>query len=515
MRLIIANQKQIERRRRSSCLLTQIQPYAVSTLFGYHPLNPLQSPTGKLMATITFLGAAREVTGSCHMLESEAVGRVLLDCGMHQGGDATERIKKDNFQFDPGTVDAVILSHAHLDHSGLLPKLVHQGFAGPVYCTAATKDLLRILLNDSLGLYERDLERDNVKRRRRGEEPIAAEYTGQDVEQVLKLCEGQRYRMPVKIGEQATLTFQDAGHILGSAIVELEIVEDAKPRKLVFSGDLGKRDSLLMNDPAEVSKADVVLMESTYGDREHRDEDQTLEQLAAILSSTWQRGGNVFIPSFAIGRAQELIFNLGQLHHRGLLDNWQVFLDSPMAIEVTRVYDNWLHIMDHDDVRQLSDVHRSSLEKFLPSLNFCITPEESIAINRIESGALVIAGSGMCTGGRIRHHFKHRIWHTENTIVFVGFQARGTLGRLLVDGLDRIRMFGDEFVVRAQIETLGGFSAHAGQQGLIDWLSRFENTRHKLLVHGEEEAMQVLADKLKNDLGIECKIPFKGEQFTF
>ncbi|MBT8147720.1 MAG: MBL fold metallo-hydrolase [Gammaproteobacteria bacterium] len=467
------------------------------------------------MATLTFLGAAREVTGSCHMLESEAIGRVLLDCGMHQGGDATERIKKDNFQFDPDQVDAVILSHAHLDHSGLLPKLVHQGFTGPIYCTPATRDLLRILLNDSLGLYERDLDRDNLKRRRRGEEPLEAEYNGQDVERTLELCEPQRYRTPVKITDHATLTFQDAGHILGSAIVELEIIEDSQPKKLVFSGDLGKRDSLLMNDPAEVRKADVVLMESTYGDRDHRNEDETLEQLSEILSTTWQRGGNVFIPSFAVGRAQELIFNLGQLHHRGQLDDWQIFLDSPMAIEVTRVYDNWLHIMDHDDVRQLSDAHRSSLEGFLPSLKCCVTPEESMAINNIDSGALVIAGSGMCTGGRIRHHFKHRIWHSNNTIIFVGFQARGTLGRLLVDGLDKVRMFGDEFAVKAQIETLGGFSAHAGQQGLIDWISRFEQTEHKILVHGEEEAMQTLSDILKKNHGVECKIPFPGERFQF
>ena len=467
------------------------------------------------MATLTFMGAAREVTGSCHMLESEAVGRVLLDCGMHQGGDATERIKKDNFDFDPDSIDNVVLSHAHLDHSGLLPKLVNKGFTGPIYCTGATKDLLRILLHDSFGLYERDLERDNLRRRRRGEEPIAAEYTEQDVEKVLKACQPQRYRVPVKISDQATITFQDAGHILGSAIVELEFVEDSQNKKLVFSGDLGKRDSLLMNDPAELRTADILLTESTYGDRDHRNEDETLEQLTEILSSTWQRGGNVFIPSFAIGRAQELIFKLGQLHHQGLLDNWQVFLDSPMAIEVTRVYDNWLHILDHDDVRQLSDVNRSSLEEFLPSLNFCVTPEESMAINDIDSGALVIAGSGMCTGGRIRHHFKHRIWHSNNTVIFVGFQAQGTLGRLLVDGLDKIRMFGDEFVVRAQIETLGGFSAHAGQQGLIDWISRFENTQHKFLVHGEEEAMQILSDKLSKDQGIECRIPFHGERFHF
>jgi metallo-beta-lactamase family protein len=467
------------------------------------------------MATITFLGAAREVTGSCHMLESEALGRVLLDCGMHQGGLATERLKKDNFHFDADQVDAVILSHAHLDHSGLLPKLVHKGFGGPIYCTAATRDLLRILLNDSLSLYERDLDRDNLRRRRRGEEPIAAEYTEQDVKQVMNLCEPQRYRTPVRLSERATLTFQDAGHILGSAIVELEIVENSRHKKLVFSGDLGKRDSLLMNDPAEVREADVVLMESTYGDRDHRDEQETLEELAGILSSTWQRGGNVFIPSFAIGRAQELIFNLGQLHHKGLLDDWKIFLDSPMAIEVTRVYDSWLHIMDREDVRQLSNANRSSLEGFLPSLNFCVTPEESMAINSIASGALVIAGSGMCTGGRIRHHFKHRIWHKDNTIIFVGFQARGTLGRLLVDGAERFRMFGDEFVVRARIETLGGFSAHAGQRGLVEWLARFDKTPNKILVHGEEDAMLALSDKLSRELGFECKIPFQGERFHF
>lgn len=467
------------------------------------------------MATLKFLGAAREVTGSCHMLESSAVGRVLLDCGMHQGGDAADRIRKDNFQFNPDSVDAVILSHAHLDHSGLLPKLVHQGFRGPIYCTAATRDLLRIMLNDALGLYERDLERDNLRRSRRGDEPVEADYNKKDVELVLEQCQPQRYRVPAKVSAQATLTFQDAGHILGSAIVELEIVEDSRIKKLVFSGDLGKRGSLLMNDPAEIRSADVLLMETTYGNREHRQENETLDQLRDILATTWKRGGNVFIPSFAVGRAQELIFNLGQLHHQGQLDDWQVFLDSPMAIAVTQVYDAWLHIMDHEDVRQLSEAHRSSLEGFLPSLKCSAATEESIAINDIDSGALVIAGSGMCTGGRIRHHFKHRIWHAENTIIFVGFQAQGTLGRLLVDGLEKIRMFGDEFIVKAQIETLGGFSAHAGQQGLIDWLSRFDKPEHTFLVHGEEEAMQTFAEKAQRELGIHCQMPRQGEQFEF
>ncbi len=467
------------------------------------------------MATLTFLGAAREVTGSCHLLESEAFGRLILDCGMHQGGDATERIRQDNFPFDPATLDAVILSHAHLDHSGLLPKLVSQGFDGPIYCTAATRDLLRILLYDALGLYQRDLDRDNMKLKRRGMEPEPAEYTEQDVEKVFSLCRTERYRKPISISDRATLTFHDAGHILGSSIVVLDLVEESRVSKLVFSGDLGKRNSILMNDPAELREADLVLMESTYGDRDHRDEVNTLKELQEILATTWKRGGNVFIPSFAVGRAQELIFYLGDLHHQGLLDDWKVFLDSPMAIEVTHVYDSWLQIMDRDDVKKLSDANRSCLEEFLPTLNLCVTPEESMAINKIESGALVIAGSGMCTGGRIRHHFKHRIWHPGNTIIFVGFQARGTLGRLLVDGIKKIRMFGDEFAVKANIETLGGFSAHAGQQGLIDWMTRFEDARHRILVHGEEEAMQTLADKLARDHGMECKMPAQGERYSF
>jgi metallo-beta-lactamase family protein len=256
------------------------------------------------MATITFLGAAQEVTGSCHLLESSALGRIILDCGMHQGGDAVKRIKKDAFAFEPASIDAVILSHAHLDHSGLLPKLVHQGFQGKIYCTAATADLLRIMLNDAAGLYERDLERDNLRRRRQGRPLRKAEYTQHDVDRVIKLCVGQSYRQQVQLSAEAAVTFHDAGHILGSAIVEISLQESGQKKTLVFSGDLGNPDSSLMNEPARLKQADVVLMESTYGMRNHRDMEQTFEQLTEILSETWQRGGNVLIPSFAVGRAQ-------------------------------------------------------------------------------------------------------------------------------------------------------------------------------------------------------------------
>lgn len=468
------------------------------------------------MAEVTFLGAAQEVTGSCHLLESEATGTVILDCGMHQGGDAIKRLRKDNFNFDVANLNAVILSHAHLDHCGLLPKLVHQGFSGPIYCTAATADLLRIMLNDAAGLYERDLARENLRAQRKGSKrQIKPEYTLSDVEHVFKLCEGSPYGKSVPIADEASVTFHDAGHILGSAIVEIKFKEEGKEKCLVFSGDLGNKDSTLMNDPAMLRQADMVLMESTYGNRNHRDMDETLSQLTEILARTWDRGGNILIPAFAVGRTQEILFHLGHLHYEGLLDKWQVFLDSPMALQVTKLYDKWLHLLDEDDVKELTDVQKKSLEGFLPSLRISESPQDSMAINEIEKGAIVIAGSGMCTGGRIRHHLKHRIWREENTLLFIGFQAVGTLGRNLVDGAKKVRMFNEEFAVKATIETLGGFSAHAGQDELVEWIGAFTSNPQIALVHGETLSMQALASRLEKEKGIVCHLPAQNDSVTF
>ncbi|EED33707.1 RNA-metabolising metallo-beta-lactamase [gamma proteobacterium NOR5-3] len=469
------------------------------------------------MASITSYGAAREVTGSCHLLESLACGRVLLDCGMHQGGDAVDRLHDEDFAFDPASIDAVILSHAHLDHSGLLPRLCQGGFSGPILCTPATAELLRIMLHDAVGLYLRDLEHKNRRNARRGRPLVEASYGIDDVETALSACVGIEYGKPYALSgsDTATLCFHDAGHILGSAICEVVLQEDGQQKRLVFSGDLGKTDSVLMREPAQLKEADILLMESTYGDRDHRPEGDTVTELRDILRETWSRGGNVMIPAFAVGRTQEVLFHLGTLHHRGELDNWRVFLDSPMAISVTQVYDHWLKLLDTEDIRALDDQGKTSLEAFLPTLSLTPDTEQSMAINRIQSGAIIIAGSGMCTGGRIRHHFKQGVWQANNTIIFAGFQAQGTLGRLLVDGASHIRLFGEEYIVKARIATLGGLSAHAGQQQLVDWRAGFSSDPVTLLIHGEEQAQKVLAKRLREELGCEAQIPERGQSIEF
>ncbi|AWL11907.1 Ribonuclease [Saliniradius amylolyticus] len=469
------------------------------------------------MPEVTFFGAAQEVTGSCHRISHPGLGHILLDCGMHQGGDAVSRLQEEHFEFSPRDIDAVVLSHAHLDHSGMLPKMIHQGFTGPIYCTKATAELLSVLLNDAAGLYLRDLEKENLRRRRQGKRRLSPVYSMKDVEQVLKQCVGLDYETEASLSDNTRLVFHDAGHILGSAITELSFLEpgEQKPKTLVFSGDLGNTDMVLMRDPSFLRHADVLMMESTYGDREHKTQGDTLSELEQILADTWQRGGNVMIPAFAVGRTQEILFHLGCLHQQGRLDNWQIFLDSPMAIEVTQIYDHWVDWLDTKDTQFLDMSHPHPLEEFLPHLFLAVTPEDSMAINSVKKGCIVIAGSGMCTGGRIRHHFKQRIWNPHNTLLFVGFQARGTLGRILVDGAKFIRLFGEQYAVKARIETLGGFSAHAGQSGLVNWASAFTPTPKLILVHGEPGAQKALAQRLERETGQRPLIPAQKECFHF
>lgn len=465
------------------------------------------------MNSVQFLGATREVTGSCFLLKA-GDRRILLDCGMHQGGDNVERLAKECFDFDPRRVDAVVLSHAHLDHSGLLPRLFNCGFDGPIYCTEGTHRLLKILLQDSANIYFRDLEYENKVRRRSGKRPLPALYSEKDVARVLRACKPVAYHQARDIMPWLGLRFMDAGHILGSAIVELRVTDDNGEHVLVFSGDLGNPETSLMPPADRVQRADVVLLESTYGSRNHRPMAETLEELRQVIAKAEQDGGNILIPAFAVGRTQELLFHLGQLYHQGLLDHWRVFLDSPMGEAVTAIYADCAEHLDSADVATIREVSKGNLKDFLPNLTITQSAEESMAINDVRSGAIIIAGSGMCTGGRIRHHFKHRLWQENNHLVFAGFQARGTLGRILVDGARKVKMFGGWIAVRAQVHTLGGFSAHAGQSDLLDWARGFAGKPQFFLVHGELESMEVLQQALAKE-GITAAIPKKMQTIEF
>lgn len=459
---------------------------------------------------ITFHGAAQEVTGSCHLLETGGK-RYLLDCGIHQG----EQSEQQDFAFDPASIHAVVLSHAHLDHSGMLPRLVRGGFSGPIYCTPGSERLLKILLEDAVSLYLRDLEYDNLRRERAGKEPLLPMYERVDVENTLELVEPQDYGQPLIIEKGVELRFHDAGHILGSAIVELVLGEGGERKTLVFSGDLGNPDTSLMPDPTRLKKADIVLMEGTYGDRNHRSFDDTIAEFEEILKEAAENGGNLLIPAFAVGRTQELLFQLGILYHQGKLHGWQVFLDSPMGGAVTEVYDRMRHDWHAKDRELMQKFSSRSLKEFLPSLTITASVEESMLINKVKSGAIIIAGSGMCTGGRIRHHFKHRLWQKNTHVLFVGYQAQGTLGRILVNGVKKLKLFGQELLVRAQIHTLGGFSAHAGQSQLLDWAAAFETDPRFFLVHGEPEALKALAEVLWREHQIEATVAVRGSGVHF
>ncbi|MAR92262.1 MAG: MBL fold metallo-hydrolase [Pseudomonadota bacterium] len=466
------------------------------------------------MAKLTFWGAAREVTGSCHLIESEGV-RLLLDCGMHQGGHQSERRNGEPFPFEPKQLDAVVLSHGHLDHSGLLPRLFKTGYKGPVYCTEATRNLLAIMLEDAAGIHLRDVEWENKRRKRAGKPEIEPWYDMEDVLHVLEHCVGLPYHETHTINGHVKLQFHDAGHIIGSAIVDLLIKEHGHSKKLVFSGDLGNADAVLMRDPEILENADLVLMEGTYGDRDHRTLDNTLDELSKALTQASADKGNVLIPAFAVGRTQEMLFHLGVLYKQGRVPQQRIFLDSPMGIEVTRLYTEYMDLLDPDDLKKVSAKLGDDPKSYLPMLTLTESTEDSMAINRIKDGAIIIAGSGMCNGGRIRHHLKHNIWREECHLVFPGFQAQGTLGRQIVEGNRHVKFFGQDFIVRAKVHTLGGFSAHAGQTQLLDWISHFKSRFRLYLVHGEPEALETLQQTLQHKLGINAEIPAEGTSVLF
>ena len=448
-----------------------------------------------------------------YLLET-AESRILLECGLVQGRYEEEQENEKPFPFDPASIDAVVLSHGHLDHSGRLPKLVNDGYRGPIYMTSPTFELLEILLKDSAFLSMRDAEWENKRRRRAGKEEVEPLYTIEDVEKTLHQCKGQAYATPTEILDGVQLRYLDAGHILGSAIVELIIKEDGKARKLVFSGDLGNSCAAILRDPVQVEKADVLLMESTYGDRNHRPMEETLDEFRDIIREATESGGNILIPAFAVGRTQEIIFRLGEFYQQGILNHQAVYLDSPMAIATTEVYHRYQDVFDSEDKAALRQARSGSLHSYLPVLRYSRTTEESMAINRITDGAIIIAGSGMCTGGRIRHHLKHNLWRRNAHVIIVGYQAIGTPGRALVDGAKRLRVVGEDVAVNATIHTLGGFSAHAGQQQLLDWIGAFHKPKpHTYLIHGEPDAKKALQHQL-HAMDIKAEIPELGTTIT-
>ena len=463
------------------------------------------------MATLIFNGATEQVTGSCFLLHTDS-GRVLFDCGMFQGdGEESEERNEQPFPFDAKSIDAVVLTHAHLDHSGRLPLLARRGFNGPVYATGATHDLLEVMLKDAAFLEQKDAEWENRHRERAGKPPIEPTYTLEDVEAILGMRRALDYHQEQTVLPDLKVHLLNAGHILGAASVVADVGQPGNTRRLVISGDLGNRWSPLMKDPEPIHEADTVLMESTYGDRDHKPLDQTLEEFEQILGAAADNGGNVIIPSFAVERAQDLIYWLGRFWRDGKLNRHQVFLDSPMAIQASEIYQQHYKLFNHDDPEFLK-VMSKGWNAWLPTLRYTRNTEQSMMLNNIEAGAIIIAGSGMCTGGRVRHHLKHNLWRHKAHVVIVGYQARGTLGRLLVDGAKMVRLYGQEVVVRAEVHTLGGFSAHAGQQQLCDWAGNFRQAGPQFhLVHGEPEALWALSGRLEQE-GLQVSIATEGQR---
>lgn len=466
---------------------------------------------------ITFLGAAGEVTGSCFLVETEHV-RFLVDCGMFQGLGSADK-NRDALNFDVSGLDFTLLTHAHIDHSGLLPLLVAKGFDGPILTTRASCDLLEVMLLDSAHIQEKDAEWAR-ERKRRGEtlrDPDSVEpiYTVAEARHSLRQLHGVGYDVEVRPHPAVKVRFRDAGHILGSAILEVWLETEGTTRKLVFSGDLGQPGHPLMNDPAPVEHADYLIVESTYGNRLHKPLRETTEELVDAINDTLaQRRGNILIPAFAVGRTQDMLFILSDLAADGrLISKPRIFVDSPMAKAATEITLRHHRLLDEEARHFMQDL-RANHRTPLP-ITFTETVDDSKAINRVSGGAIIIAASGMCDAGRIKHHLRNNLARNENSVIFVGFQAQGTLGRRLVDGAKEVRLFGEDVPVRARIYTIGGLSAHADQAALMDWLSRFSRPpRQCFVVHGEAETAQLFADKIRADLGWDAQTPQAGKRYA-
>jgi metallo-beta-lactamase family protein len=455
--------------------------------------------------TITSLGAAGgEVTGSSYLLEAGGT-RVLVDCGMFQGEKSAEARNRALQVESPSRLDAVLLTHAHLDHCGRLPLLVKNGYHGPIFSTSATSDMAALILRDSAKIQAQDIERINRKRERAGMPPESALYTPQDVEATLGLFRTVPYTEPVAVAPGVNAAFMEAGHMLGSSCIRVTARNGAAGHSVVFSGDLGPLGTPILRDFENFARADTVVMESTYGDRNHRPFKETVDEFLRILRESVEAGGKVLIPTFAVGRAQLLTLLLAWAFRERLVKPFPVFLDSPMAIEASNIYLRHPELYD-DEMKQF--LREGSLKQDLATLQPSATAEDSKRINDVPGPCLVMAGAGMCTAGRILHHFKQNLWRPETHVVIVGYQARGSLGRMLIEGVERVRIFGEEIAVRARVHTLGGFSAHAGQKDLLAWYSALAKSRPKtILTHGENGPRRALASQIRKTFGITPLLP--------
>ncbi|MBE7527491.1 MAG: MBL fold metallo-hydrolase [Burkholderiales bacterium] len=457
---------------------------------------------------ITFLGGAGEVTGSCYLVETAEV-RFLVDCGMFQGGRDADRKNHAAISFDPETIDFVLLTHAHVDHSGLLPRLAVLGFRGPVYMTGATADLLAVILKDSAHIQEKEAEW-HAKTALRNKHLPSHEnnplYTVTQAEIFLRQIRSVNYDEPCQPHPSVRCCFRDAGHIIGSAIIEVWLKSGSKQRKIVFSGDLGQKGHPIVRDPTLIREADYLLVESTYGNRCHRSIQDTRDELIEIICRTFsQKRGNIIVPAFTVGRTQDLLFLLSDLQRQGCLSAMDVYVDSPMALAATEITLKHSELLDKETIDAIH-WHRQHNENM--RIHFVQEVEESIRLNHIQSGAIIISASGMCDAGRIKYHLKYNLPRPECSILFTGFQAAGTLGRRLVDGNKSVRIFGEQIPVRASIHTVGGLSAHADQQDLLDWLKGFSRPPLKtFVVHGEPDNAEIFAGMIREQLQWPVGIP--------
>jgi len=443
---------------------------------------------------LQFLGATQNVTGSCYLLEVDA-NKILVDCGLFQEREFRSR-NWNPFPVDPKRIDAVLLTHAHLDHCGLLPKLVKEGFAGKIICTPPTQEIAKIVLSDAARIQREDAQFKKKRHKREGRKgpyPEIPLYTEEDAEKVFSLFEPVDYERPIATSDSISVTFHDAGHILGSSMIKVKVSSQNINRTILFSGDVGRWNKPIIRDPTLFEQADYILLESTYADRLHENPSSIKSKLCDIINSTVEKGGNVIIPSFAVERTQELLYYLNELLREDCIPHLLTFVDSPMAINVTEVFK---HHQDYFDEEMLDLIRSNNLPFYFSTLKLTRSTAESKAINHIKTSCIIIAGSGMCTGGRIKYHLVNNISRSESTILFIGYQARGTLGREIVEGTEKVRIHGQIYPIKANIVQIDGFSAHADQSELLRWLSSFQSPPKRLfIVHGERE-IPVLFSKI-------------------